>query len=107
MTTFTQGGQQTRWGLLYTTKHKSPKGLLNYLAAVRSEIVDPMNIKLQRDRQIVRKPCNKGAGIIVLDFKEYLKACIDHIEDKMPQNKIITKKLVFQFWKKQRIKSLI
>ena len=69
MTTFTQGGQQTRWGLLYTTKHKSPKGLLNYLAAVRSEIVDPMNrhnvssnitneekealkmlIKLQRDR---------------------------------------------------------
>ena len=27
----------------FPRKHKSPKGLLNYLAAVRSEIVDPMN----------------------------------------------------------------
>ena len=41
-----------------------------------------MLIKLQRERQIIIKPCDKGAGIIVLDFKEYLRACIDHLEAK-------------------------
>ena len=65
---------------------------MNYLAAVRSEITDPMNrhkvksnitveekealkelIRLQKERQIVIKPCDKGAGIIVLDFSEYMR----------------------------------
>ena len=26
------------------------------------------------------KPCDKGAGIIVLDFDEYLRACNEHLE---------------------------
>ena len=83
----------------FPRNHKAPRGLLNYLAAVKSDIMDPMNrnkvssniseeekealktlIKLQRERQIVVKPCDKGAGIIILDFQEYLRACIEHLE---------------------------
>ena len=37
-------------------------------------------IQLQKERQIVVKPCDKGAGIIVLDFQEYLRACMEHLE---------------------------
>ena len=41
-----------------------------------------MLIKLQREREIVIKPCDKGAGIIILDFKEYIEACTNHLEAK-------------------------
>ena len=33
---------------------------------------------MQRDRKIVIKPCDKGAGILILDFEDYLKACYNH-----------------------------
>ena len=85
----------------FPRKYSAPKGLLNYLAAVRSEIADPMNrhkvksniteeekealkelIRLQKERQIVIKPCDKGAGIIVLDLSEYMRACLEHLEAK-------------------------
>ena len=81
--------------------HRAPKGLQDYLAAIKSEMSDPMNrhrvknnftnkekyalkklIQLQKDRIIVIKPCDKGAGIIVLDFKEYMRSCTDHLEAK-------------------------
>ena len=39
-------------------------------------------IKLQKERQIVVKPCDKGAGIILLDFEENVSACIKHLEAK-------------------------
>jgi hypothetical protein len=39
-------------------------------------------IKLQKERQIVVKPCNKGAGIILVDFKEYVGACMKYLEAK-------------------------
>ena len=29
-------------------------------------------IKLQRDRVIIIKPCDKGAGIMILNFKDYM-----------------------------------
>ena len=28
------------------------------------------------------KQCDKGAGIILLDFKEYVSACMKHLEAK-------------------------
>ena len=83
----------------FPIKHNTPRGLQNYLAAVKSDLVDPLNrnkvasnisieekealktlMKLQKERQIVVKPCDKGAGIIVLDFQEYLRACMEHLE---------------------------
>ena len=79
---------QTRRKSYFPRNHKSPKGLQDYLAAVKSDIVDPKNrwkvtsnisedekdalhhlVKLQKERQIVIKPCDKGAGIILLNLK--------------------------------------
>lgn len=76
----------------------SPQGLQTFIGAVKSEIMDPLNrnkipcnipieevnalkelIKLQRDRIIVIKACDKGAGIIILNFDDYLKACYSHL----------------------------
>ena len=39
-------------------------------------------IRLQKERQIVIKPCDKGAGIIVLDFSEYMRACLENYYKK-------------------------
>ena len=79
-----------------------PNGLKTYLGAVRSELVDPKNrnkvqsnlpkeeaealkdlVKLQKERKITIKQCDKGAGIMILDFEEYMKACIEHLEMKL------------------------
>ena len=68
-----------------------------FLNGVKSEIEDPKNrnrarpnlppdelkglqdlIKLQKDRVITIKPCDKGAGVIILDFEAYIdlfKSC--------------------------------
>ena len=40
-------------------------------------------INLQKERQIVIKACEKGAGIIILDFNEYLRACYQHLKSKI------------------------
>ena len=37
-------------------------------------------INHQRDRQIVIKPCDQVAGTIILDFDEYMRACMEHLE---------------------------
>ena len=39
--------------------------------------------KLQIDRNIVIKRCDKGAGIILLDFEEYMNACYVHFNSKL------------------------
>ena len=63
------------------------------LSATKSEILDPENrnksrpnlppgemralarlIELQKQQQITIKPCDKGAGIMILDFQEYIRA---------------------------------
>ena len=36
-------------------------------------------IKLQRERQITIKACDKGSGIIILNFNEYMRACYEHL----------------------------
>ena len=82
--------------------HKVPNGLRTYLSAVRSKIVDPKNrhkiesdipkeelnalnalVKLQRDRKIVIKQCDKGAGVIILNFEDYMKAANEHLKEKI------------------------
>ena len=85
--------------------YKSPNLLKTFLGAVKSEILDPKNrnkvkcnlppeeikalkelIQMQKDRKITIKPCDKGAGIIILDFEEYMRACYTHLnaEQKNP-----------------------
>ena len=41
-----------------------------------------MLIQLQKERKIKIKLCDKGAGIIILDFQEYMRACMKHLETK-------------------------
>ena len=69
-----------------------------FLGAVKSELIDPENrnkvknnisteesdalkelIKLQKEQKIIIKPCDKGVGIIILDFEEYMRACHKHL----------------------------
>ena len=72
------------------------------MAAVKSKINDPMNrnktqpnlpnnsllamkelINLQKQCEIIIKRCDKGAGIILLDFKEYIHACNVHLNSEL------------------------
>ena len=85
-----------------------------FLSSVKSDINDPQNkgrakcnippeevealgvvMKLQKDRRIMIKPCDKGAGIIILDFEEYIKACNNHLDSeqkmKMEYPKILSR----------------
>ena len=83
------------------TKHPTPAGLKVFLNAVQSEIEDPQNrnkcrpnlppdeleglnqlIQLQKDRVITIKPCDKGAGVIILDFEDYMNSCYKHLESE-------------------------
>ena len=85
----------------FPRNHRTSRGLQDYLSAVKSEIMDPKNrhkvqsnlnegekealkqlVKLQKERKIVIRPCDKGAGIIILDFDEYIRACTSHLESK-------------------------
>ena len=42
---------------------------------------------MQRDRKIVIKPCDKGAGILILDLEDYLKACYNHLTSEVSPGK--------------------
>ena len=83
--------------------YTSPSGLKTFLNSIKSEIMDPRNrneekcnlpqeeiialkhlVKLQRERIITIRPCDKGAGIVILDFKMYMKACYEHLLSKQP-----------------------
>ena len=43
-------------------------------------------VKLEREMQIVIKQCDKGAGIMIIDFDDYIKAAKDHPEEEMKDN---------------------
>ena len=79
-------------------KYDVPEDLKVFLKSIKSELQDPMNrnkevcnlpvdelnalkdiIQLQKDRQIVVKACDKGAGIMILNFNDYLKSCYEHL----------------------------
>ena len=86
--------------------YNSPEGLKIFLSSIKSEIQDPRNRnavpcnlpddemnalkeinKLQRERQIVVKACDKGAGVIILNFKDYMKTCYNHLSSRQADNK--------------------
>ena len=86
----------------FPKKHTVPEGLKMFLHGVKSEILDPRNrntekcnlpvdelqalkelIKLQKERVIIIKPCDKGAGIILLDFNEYMKSCYEQLNSRL------------------------
>ena len=90
----------------FPRNHQIPKNLRTCLNSIKSEIMDPLNrnpalsnlpseevqaikelIRLQRERIITIKLCDKGAGIIVTNFSEYVKACMKHLESKQSENK--------------------
>ena len=39
-------------------------------------------IALQKERKIIIKACDKGAGLIVLDFKDYMWSCYNYLLSK-------------------------
>ena len=78
--------------------YKSPEALKTYLGSIKSEIMDHKNrnnipcnlphdeilalkelIHLQKTKVIVIKPCDKGAGMIILDYPMYMRACYEHL----------------------------
>ena len=42
-------------------------------------------IRSQREQIITIKACDKGAGVLILDFKEYLHTCYEHLYAKQKQ----------------------
>ena len=88
--------------------YSSPSGLKTFLNSIKSEIMDPRNrneeecnlpeeevialkqlFKLQRERTITIRPCDKGAGIVILDFNVYMRACYEHLLSKQPSQTIL------------------
>ena len=39
-------------------------------------------IKLQKDKIIVIKPCDKGAGMITLEYAVYVRSCYEYLLSK-------------------------
>lgn len=77
--------------------NKTPNALKTYINSIKSEIIYNKNgynvkcnlpdeelkaikelVKLQKERKIMIKKYDKGAGIIILNFEDYLQACITH-----------------------------
>ena len=78
--------------------YSTPEDLKVFLNSVKSEILDPRNRnttksnlpedeiqalkelqQMQRERKIVVKACDKGAGIIIFNFDDYLKTCYERL----------------------------
>ena len=78
-----------------------PEGLKIFLNSVKSEITHQRNRnsvkcylpqdelqslkeleQLQRDRKIVVKAGDKGAGIVIVNFEDYIKVCYEHLTSK-------------------------
>ena len=74
----------------YPQNYSVPEDLETFLSALTSGIQDSRNRiteqqalkeleKLQKEKHIVLKACDKGAGILYLDYNEYVKACYKHL----------------------------
>ena len=78
--------------------YKTPNKLKTFLGAIKSELTDPQNrnpakcnlptpqlkalkelIQLQKEKRIIIKRCYKGAGIIILNYTDYMEACFNHL----------------------------
>ena len=92
--------------IIYNTSVTSCKinhyNIIRFLGAVKLEITDPRNrnkascnipkeqlvaikelIKLQRDWKIIIKRFDKGAGIIILNFEEFLNVTYAHLNSTL------------------------
>ena len=49
-------------------------------------------IDLQKKRVITIKPCDKGAGMMILDFPEYMRACYEHLLSEKVMEDGVSKK---------------
>ena len=77
---------------------KASESLKSFLASIKSELMDPLNrkqvppnlskeeyealttlSKLQKEKKIIIKQCDKGAGIIVLNYNDYIDSCNEHL----------------------------
>ena len=65
---------------LYLTCHSLKKARPN-LAPDEIEALNEL-IQLQKKKVITIKPCDKGAGIIILDFDAYIKSCNNHLSSQ-------------------------
>ena len=82
--------------------HVTPEGLKTFLGSIKSELMDHRNrnkehcnlpieelnalkelVKLKKEQQIMIKPNDKGAGLMIIDFKEYIEACYNHLNAKL------------------------
>ena len=85
----------------FPRNYQIPKNLKICLNSIKSEIMDPFNrnkaqsniskvefealkelIQLQRECKKTIKLCDKGAGIMVTNFEDYLKTCMKHLNSK-------------------------
>ena len=85
----------------FPRNYKVTNSLKAFLCSVKSDIIDPLGrkcvksnlskeendalnelVKLQKERKIIIKPCDKGVGLIILDFNEYIKPCNKHLSMK-------------------------
>ena len=41
-------------------------------------------VGLQKELVLTIKPCDKGAGLVILDFEVYMRACYHHLLSKEP-----------------------
>ena len=43
-------------------------------------------VNLQKSCQIILKPCDKGAGIIICNYDDYVASCESHLDEKLGDN---------------------
>ena len=91
--------------------HKTQEGLKTFIGATKSEILDPRIrnkvscnvsqdhvkaikelINLQKQQKNIIKRCDNGAGIIILEFQEYMNACFAHLNSEVTNNDGTTSK---------------
>ena len=79
-------------------KYTIPSGFKNCMSSIKSELLDPKSrniiernipkeevnalhelIQLQKEKKIIIKQCDKGAGILILNYEDYIEACYNHL----------------------------
>ena len=58
-------------------------------------------VRLQKNRVITLKACDKGAGIMVLDFNAYMRACYEHLLSSQPNSSTEDKSAPKMYYKKE------
>ena len=65
--------------------HRNRNSVLYNLPPVELQELKQLQ-ELQRDQKIVVKPCDKGAGVIIMNFEDYLKSCYEHLTSLQSEN---------------------